>query len=321
MRRSVVLACCLFLAGLVTFPSVCNAMQAKTMTQVAYDAGIPLTVHIEGGYLWGKSYERVYAFYENGRKLSQLEWQLENVYMLGGVVSAQPLPWLRVNVGAWSRVTEGDGEMNDYDWEDSFNSEWDMWSQSDISLKRGWILDANVQVRLFEYKGLGFWVMGGFKYSNWYWSDSVQFALYSTMGFRDELTHMEGIKGIDYEQWFYTPYAGVTLTYDYGRWHLSGYMSYSPLASAKDRDHHVLRPKVCEDNFNHIRYLGVGVQATVDLTEHFYVGAAFDFQQYSATKGTGNQRFPLLDYEITAQELAGIEHFSHMISMTIGYRF
>lgn len=308
---------------LIALPSTAQAMQAKRGSQVTHDQGaFPLTIRIEGGYLWGQSEERVYAVYEGGqRKLSELLWKLENVYMLGGVVSAEPVPWLQVNVGFWSRVNRGAGTMDDFDWTDPQAPGWDMWSQSDILLKRGRIFDVNVQGRLFEYQGLGLWVMAGFKYSNWYWSDRGKFHVYSQNGFRDDIGGDGGINGIDYEQWFHTPYAGVSLTYDLGRLHLTSYLTYSPLAWARDRDHHLLRPKVCDGRFDHIRYLGVGVQATVDLTENIFVGAAFDYQQYAATRGTGTQRFPDMDMVISMSDLAGIEHYSHMVSFTVGYRF
>ncbi len=318
--RKLTCAALLPLFFLIASVSSSPAMQAQTVTELSCPGSeIPLTIRLEGGYVWGKSFERVYLPDEGDRKGSDLIWQLKNVYMLGGVVNVEPVPWLRINLGGWFAVNRGTGIMDDYDWIVEDTSEWSDWSHSDISLKRGIMLDANMQGRLFEYQGLGFWVGGGFKYMNWHWQDRGRFHIYSDEGFRDDYGPDGGARGIDYEQWFYTPYAGVNLTYDYGRLHLSGYLNYSPLSWASDEDNHVQRGMVSVSTFNHIRYLGVGVRATFDVTEHFFVGAGFDFQQYSSTKGT---------MEVTEDgesdvlpEAAGIEHFTHMVSMTIGYRF
>ena len=297
-----------------------QAMQAQTAVELSCpNSEIPLTIRLESGHVWGKSFERVYYPEENDRKVSELIWQLKNVYMVGAVINAEPVSWLRINLGGWFAVNKGTGVMDDYDWVLEDSSEWTDWSHSAILLKRGIILDANLQGRLFEYHGLGFWAVGGFKFMNWYWHERGKFYIYSVYGYRDYYGLDGGRHCIDYEQWFYTPYAGVSLTYDYDRLHFSGYLNYSPLAWARGEDHHLLGNIVFSDRFDHVRYFGVGLRATFDVTEHFYVGAGFDFQQYYNRVGTTIEE---VDGETTVYtESAGIEHFSHMISFTMGYRF
>lgn len=311
---------CVILLLTLLLPASAQAMQARRGTQVTHEQGaIPLTVRVEGGYLWGTSFERVYIVEQWDRKGSDLIWKLENIHMLGGVLSAEPVPWLQVNVGLWSAVSRGTGTMDDYDWFDPSITEWTDWSHHDAVLERGWIIDANVQGRFLEFHGVGLWGMAGFKYMNWRWADRFKSYIYSENGFRDDVGFGDKSTSIEYEQWFYTPYVGAALTYDFGRLHLAGYLTYSPLAWARDWDNHIERNMISKSNFDHIRYLGTGVQAVFDITENLYVGAAFDFQHHANTRGT--TRVTEDGVTESCANTGGIEHFSHMISFTLGYRF
>ena len=67
------------------------------------------------GWLSGESTETVYDT-ETGRKLSELVWDLDSVFMLNAGASIEPTPWLRLNADVWFRMNDGSGSMDDYDY-------------------------------------------------------------------------------------------------------------------------------------------------------------------------------------------------------------
>ena len=83
-------------------------------------SSVGVNAQFSAGTVFGTSSELVYTGASGGgtRNLSELLWDIEGVYTIGGVVSVNAPQFYnsRINFGLWIPVTEGKGTMTDYDW-------------------------------------------------------------------------------------------------------------------------------------------------------------------------------------------------------------
>ena len=93
------------------------------------------------GWLSGESTETVYDT-RTGRKLSELVWDLDSVFLLNAGASIEPTPWLRLNADLWFRMNDGSGSMDDYDYVLPGYG-FTHWSHSEVDLSEGYIVDVN----------------------------------------------------------------------------------------------------------------------------------------------------------------------------------
>ena len=126
------------LAGLAiaVFPMAAWAFQADAIAPAKEGKMPSVAGQLSFGLLNGEANEHVFD-YETAdgsrRQLSRLDWDLKNVVMGGVNFSVRPLNMVRgidvgpdltfntangltINFGYWSALTEGNGEMEDYDW-------------------------------------------------------------------------------------------------------------------------------------------------------------------------------------------------------------
>ena len=102
------------------------------------------------GLINGKSNENVYVP-EFQHKLSELNWDISGVYMLGLGGSVAPLSWLKLNGDVWFKLNKGDGSMRDYDWL-FLGEQYTLYSRSDnLDVTRGIKVDVNSELTFYEY--------------------------------------------------------------------------------------------------------------------------------------------------------------------------
>lgn len=142
--RGVVFAC---LAGISL-----SASAASSVTVA--DAGYELRVL--AGQLSGESGEYVYdadgsASGTPGYKISELNWELNSVPMLGLDLRIPVYEQIGVNLEFWKNATEGDGTMDDYDWM-YIGADWSHWSHHDDTTVRDVTrLDLNADYRFHQF--------------------------------------------------------------------------------------------------------------------------------------------------------------------------
>ena len=216
-------------------------------------------------------------------KLSQLDYKVNNVFMLGLGGSVSPLSWLKINGDIWFKLNDGNGTMNDYDWmlDDYQYTDWS--HHEDVDLTKGLMLDVNAELVFYKWEGSRFFGSAGFKYDNWEWEvrggDFIysSYYLYDTVG-----SFPDGQLVLTYEQKFYTPYVGIGFSSDLNPTPLtfSGRVIYSPFVFADSTDQHHLRDLVSEDEYDSGEMFGVDLSAAYNFNKHFSLMLAYHYLKY-----------------------------------------
>src|SRR5262245_60256293 len=92
-----------------------------------------LTIEAFGGYLTGQGREYVSNAPFSNDKLSQLNWRIDNAFVVGGRMAVSPVEGLTLRARGWVHVASKN-TMDDYDWLAGyvgFNS-WTDWSHSPV---------------------------------------------------------------------------------------------------------------------------------------------------------------------------------------------
>jgi len=323
-KRSLV---CLYavIAMVVTFAGsqACRAADSYNGPETTLVQGQNFAVAIRGsaGFLVGEARELVYDFnFGQRRKASELIWDLKDLYMVGGVVSARILNRVDVNLGISTAINEGSGGMIDYDWFANTPGapspdEWTDRSFSDAQVTTAMRIDVNAAVRICTVKQVKLKGIVGFKQDNWKWTDSGQGYIYSADYFRDTVGSFGGRNVVQYEQTFTIPYLGIGANRKTGPFDIGTYFLFSNFVSAEDKDFHVARNLHFKETFSGGSYVALGLNAEYHISQNLFVSAAIDFQSIPEIAG---------DMELNGQTMsnnAGISHTSTMLSGSIGYSF
>lgn len=301
-----------------------QAMHAGNGLPVVSNKYASLSVQGSVGLLNGSAVETVYTTVGGASyKLSELDWDIQNVVMMGANLSVVVQNQIWLNAGLWGAATHGSGQMNDWDWLlEEQGSPWTHWSLSDVDITRASLLDLNVAVEVARIGALGVRGIAGYKYNAWRWEDHGVRHIYSVNGgFRNDVAADDGGTGIIYEQWFHIPYVGAGLNYTNGNWAVDAYALLGPYVVAKDRDQHLYRDLLFEEDFNGGQYYGAGVRATYNLSAGLFLSAALDGQMIPEIVGDTtliNQRTGMRE---TSLGTAGIENQVWMLALSGGYKF
>jgi outer membrane protease len=318
------------------------AFQAASLAGPKEGPGIPFAGQFSLGLLNGEGNEHVYGYYDvnpaevffldksSGTRyqVSRLDWELKNVVMGGGSLSARLLDKLTINAGLWLALSKGGGEMEDFDWlgpiygvPAELNTHY---SLSDVDVTEGYILDLNVAWDLYRRNGLVARVMAGYKQNGWTWEDRIRYLVYIDDFFIPDYTHA-GDNGINYEQEFRIPYLGASADWAWNQLTFSGYLTWSPLVSATDWDEHVLTGVNYKETFTDGDMLGFGLEARYDFIEGFFRGAfvtaALDYQAIDLIIGDMELYDTTTGESAGAKNAAGIENEYLVISLGGGFRF
>ena len=316
----------IILAGFaVLTPASAQAMRpasATTTTGIALD-GHPVAVsgRVGIGWLTGESTETVYDT-ATGRKLSELVWDLDSVFMLNAGASIEPTPWLRLNADVWFRLNDGSGSMDDYDYVLPGYG-FTHWSHSEVELSKGYLIDVNAAFAFYRRGDTVFSALAGYKRDAWEWDARGGSYVYSVNSLYDTAGNFpHGITSITYEQWYDVPYLGLSFTSRRAPLTLSGRIIYSPFVSANDKDTHHLRDLVFEQDFDTTTMFAVDVGVGYDLTEALALQARFQYQQYAEAKGstTITDRATGARYNFSG-DAAGTEHEAGLLTLGLQYTF
>lgn len=305
------------------------AFQAGAIAGSRDGAGTPFAGQLSVGLLNGDAKEHVFSndvFPGERYQLSRLDWDLKSVVMGGGNLSVRLLDKLTLNGGWWLALTEGGGEMDDYDWLiPEASPEWSDYSLSEVDVTEGYILDLNVAWDLIEWNDLTARVMAGYKQDGWTWEDRGVYALYSESGFRDAYYDLNGENMINYEQEFRMPYLGASADWALGDFSVSAHLIWSPLVSATDWDEHVARDMHFTEEFEEGDMVGLGIEARYDFPQGSFRGlfltAALDYQKIDLIVGDMEYYDGTTGEVGGGDDAAGIESEYMILSLGGGVRF
>lgn len=188
MKTITVAGCCflLFLLG----GSTAFAFHALPLdTRLLFTPGSS-QLTLRGALENGTVHEYVF---DNDVKYSQLDWDVENVFVLGITFSQCLQKGLCLNIGLWNGFNRTSGAMQDYDWletDSEGNPVWTNYSYHENFLKLHLTLDCNL---LFLLAG------------------TEQLSLQMAAGVRFRLVRFEGVGG--YYQYYYPPTAAKVELY------------------------------------------------------------------------------------------------------------
>lgn len=296
-------------------------------------AGMPFTGQLSLGVVKGEANEHVYDYEGPGgsrRQLSRLDWDIKNVVMGGGSLSVRPFNQQRnflerftINGGVWVALTEGSGEMDDYDWLDTGSGDWTHYSLSDVDVTEGYTFDLNLAFDIWANQAFTVRAMAGYKQDGWTWEDSGKYLLYPEYGYVPQ--YLDGDNMINYEQEFRMPYLGATVDWNWEAWTFSGYLTWSPIVEATDWDEHVARDLHFKETFEDGDMLGLGIEARYDLSKMglsgWFLTAALDYQKIDLIVGDMQVRNIVTGETGGDTDVAGIENETLMISVGGGLRF
>ncbi|TAN38250.1 MAG: omptin family outer membrane protease [Verrucomicrobia bacterium] len=317
-----------WLSVLMLTGSGAQAMHAGDGLPVTSNAYVALSVQGSVGLLNGSALETVYTGVEGSRyKVSELDWDIKNVVMVGANLSVTLHNQIWLNAGLWGAATHGSGQMNDWDWLlGEQGSPWTDWSLSEVDVTRASLLDLNVAVEVLRVGDWGLRGIAGYKYNAWQWEDHGVRHIYSSNpavpgGFRNDVAEENGHTGIIYEQWFHIPYLGAGLNYTNGGWVVDGYALVGPYVIASDRDQHLNRRLLFEEDFSGGQYFGAGVRAAYVFQSGLFLGAALDGQAIPEIIGDTTIVDQRTGARSTSGNTAGIANQAWMLALSGGYKF
>lgn len=302
---------------------------------------VGFTIEPSFGYLLGQAREIVYDTNDdstqgmsssNGYYLSELIWDLKNIFYIGTSASINIKNRFYINTGIWTAVNDGSGFMNDYDWiywnsddgrpyflhDRDGKTDLSNWSESSVSLVNSLIFDINGSFDFIPYKKNSMTVLIGYKYIYWDWTDSVIDSLYD--GVEDVIE--VGLNGIDYNLGLHIPYLGIGYGLETIRGlEFRGRIIYSPFVIAMDHDHHILRSLHFYDNAYFGQFISGSLEIGYQFTSFFCLIGRISGDYLFEKKGSTyvyNESQALLGI---IPDGAGIQYQAFSISLNASFSF
>ena len=270
------------------------------------------------GHLSGESHESVY---NDGERVSRLDWKINDALVLGTRLSYQVTGWLALDAGGWTSLA-ADSTMTDYDW---LWSDRDTWSDRSIhpqtDLRRAFEVDLAARARMLEREG--FWLDGlvGYQLRNYQWRASNGTYLYSRIDFHDSEGGFSGPQ-VDYEQWWRTPYLGLGAGYTLPGLRLSGRVIASPFAQVSDSDTHIENQQRFTGDFDATQMASIALRAEHDLGPRLTLTGEANYQKFWEAKGDMNIAYLNLDgWNSQIEDAAGASNQTLIFSLGLAYRF
>jgi outer membrane protease len=262
--------------------------------------GVRTAIAVNAAYLAGEAREHVFfkdrserVFPDKRRhQVSRLDWDMDDVFLLGLSGSVRS-GRASLNLGVWGGLGRDDaGKLEDYDWlmGDTREIHGPLWegaseySKSDDTVKSAWMADANVSFDLCSAEStFNVFPFAGVRYERYEWDSKGGWALYSRLDWQ----HGEFDDGtnLKYRQEYFQPYVGLGASWTINRLSLSAYGRFAPVYWGKDRDNHIRRGYVTEDEtgweaFDDVAW-GLGARAGWSFTETLALHVGIDWTRYA----------------------------------------
>lgn len=221
-------------------------------------------------------------------KLSHLIWEVNNnPVLIGGLSYTRDRT--RLILELQTAVTEGDGVMDDFDWQ-YIGLDWSDWSHhEDTRLTDYNSLDLKLDYRFHGSDDSAWRFLFGYRESSWKWAARGGSFIYSTFptDFRDVSgSFTPGLPVISYEQEFSMPYVGIKYEGENGKWRYDFQYEYSNWVSLKDTDHHVLRDLLFIGDFNDGEMSAYKIGVAYKINSQLEGFVRYDDLEYEELRGS-----------------------------------
>lgn len=264
------------------------AADAKLADEQRYQWG-SAAVSLGVGMLNGQAQAKVYDT-RDGKKISQLNWDLKQIPTLHLGLAYDPLNWLSVEARGWTQVAKGDGHLKDYDWLDDDEAGWSHYSDHpNTRVQKAWQAGLAATAWALKRDDLALGVMFGYQRTQMGWqARGGRYTYSSDDGFRDDSGNFpSGEKSISYRQTYDTPYLGLVGLYNYGDWSLESRYTFSRWVKSRDFDTHHMRDLTFDRNHgNKGRMQSLALNVSYRITPQFSVKAGVDYQVHAEAKGS-----------------------------------
>ncbi|MGP3221087.1 omptin family outer membrane protease [Serratia bockelmannii] len=279
-----------------------------------------VTVSTSLGWLGGESKEYVYDS-DTGKKMSELDWKINNAVIIKGEISWAPLYWLTLNARGWTTLTSASGGMDDYDWANAGQTHWTDWSNSPNSrLNHANEYDVNARVWLIKRPEYKLGAVVGYQQTRFSWTALGGHYEYDNGNDVNNFPHGERLIG--YQQTFSMPYMGLTGGYRYRNIEVNALLKFSPWVEARDNDEHYARNLTFNEKTQGSRYYAISVDIGYYVTPNAKVFTEFTWSKYAQGKGgtqiivrtNGNTQY-------IGGDAAGMENQTSSLTAGLQYRF
>lgn len=299
--------------------NIAQAQNEKQPSSVNFTAD-SITVSTSLGWLGGESKEYVYDA-DTGRKVSELNWKINNTSIIKGDISWDPLSWLTLNASGWTTLASSGAGMDDYDWLDASQSHWTHWSNSpNTRLNHANEFDLNAKAWLLKYSNYKIGTVVGYQQTRFSWTAFGGHYQYDNGN--DVGDFPERKRGIGYQQKFSMPYLGLVGSYRYRDIEFNALLKFSPWVEAKDNDEHYMRDLSFREKNSGSNYYSASVDIGYYVTPNAKVFSGFTWSKYSKGKG-GTE---IIDHTNGSSsyhggDAAGLENKNYSLIAGLQYRF
>ena len=327
MKRAFVL-----LAALLSASLPLAALQAGSGASLPDGRIFGITLAPVYTYLNGRSYELVLqsASFDNSY-LSKLNWDLENIHLLGNSLSLNWKDRLFLNFAFASALNSESGQMYNFDWlygtyPQADRTTWTNRSSSDIDLTSSFLMDSNFTLRFHRSASRSLDALYGLKRMHWAWTDTVTSVDYPYA--ESDSSSLIGENGIDYQVSYRIPYAGIGYTEYRGSWEAGLTVLFSWMVSVQGHDNHKypLSPDTERhfyDFFSRGRYWGVSLHCRWNGTERLSLSLRYDWDHIPEI--TGDTRIETESGSVTTlgfvEDGAGTAYAAASLTAAVEFRF
>ena len=285
----------LALALLMAFPVAAQAgglhLQPGLFSDPQFNPTITFGADIS--HISGAAHEYVYQN-AGTYKLSELDWQINNVTMLNANIGFRPSPCLAFDLSAGTKLT-GSSHMDDYDWVWFGPDNWDHWSDSpDTSIKTANRVDFTTTLSLYRHPAFTVDALAGLRWSDWEFEASGGTFIYSSdpSNFRDQTGTIPGGPGITYKQELFAPYLGLGLNANVGKLGINASLVGSDWVTANGYDQHHLRFDISptgglfHDSMHNGAFYDIKLGGSYKYSEQISFKIGWEREDYLLVKGS-----------------------------------
>lgn len=276
--------------GLSQITSEVELKKPKAEVGWAFNNGrIYLDLGVQSGYLKGDT--TYHISFPGGA--SELEFPLKT-YLLGpevcwGYMNSQKQDKFRVKIRWLTNIGDGSGKMKDSDWlDDDGQPGLDIYSESDIKLRAN-IFDVNLLYNFWPIKNISVGPVFGYKYQQFRYhvsnTNQVGYGIYAP----DYTAFVRG-RTLEYKINYHIPYFGLSSDILFGKKFQANMTGgYTPWATAKDRDDHILRYKLSKGDTDGYTFFA-NLNAILNFLPHWFLIISGEYMKIHTT-GTQHQSF------------------------------
>jgi plasminogen activator len=289
------------------------------------DSGLAFNMGIGAGYMSGEATEIVYWPQNNNHKASELTWDIDELFLFGFNAELDIHRWIKVKLDTWFKAADGEGTMDDYDWQ-IVGADWTDWSHhEDTDVTEAYLFDVSGEFTFYRSESTAFHAIIGYKADNFGWESRGGYYTYTGNSFRDtQGSFADGQLGISYEQTYSSPYIGIGTELTFTKFRTQARFIYAPYVYGEATDHHYLRNLETRETFDEY---GEGDMVALDLSgsysfsEDWSLHLGLKYQAYSSMTGDAKWIDRTAGTVYYSADGAGMDQTSTMFTTALKYAF